>query len=83
MSHVFRFSLIERPGAEFTMIDAESKSVHEARDVLDWQFSGRVLDVWQMEASTSGAPHKRRSPGEQDRGFGSFNSTAMESFNDR
>ncbi|MCK7581073.1 MAG: hypothetical protein MZV65_39715 [Chromatiales bacterium] len=60
------------------MIDAESKSVREARDVLDWQFSGRVLDVWQMEAPTSSAPQKRQSPGGSDRGFGSCNSTAME-----
>jgi hypothetical protein len=41
MSHVFRFTLADRPGAEFTLIDAESGSVEESREVLEWQFRGR------------------------------------------
>ena len=45
MSHVFRFALSDRPGAEFTLIDADSRDADEARAVLDWQFRGRVLDV--------------------------------------
>jgi hypothetical protein len=54
MSHVFRFALSDRPGVEFTLIDADSRDADEARVVLDWQFGGRVVDV--REASESEAP---------------------------
>lgn len=56
MSHVFRFELSDRPGDEFTLIDAESSNVDEARGVLEWQFRGRVLDVREtIDSNANGA----------------------------
>ena len=53
MSHVFRFQLTDSQGEELTMIDAESKSVEDARAVLEWQFGPRVVSVRQVEPNAT------------------------------
>ena len=48
---VYRYQLADH-SAELTLIDAESKSVEDARAVLEWQFGPRVVSVRQVIAQT-------------------------------